>query len=69
MSQTTAKRPAPLLPEWPEQLALCLDNQDILTDQELSVVRSMRRWRGQPTDKQAKWLEKIYWAVYVGIEE
>jgi hypothetical protein len=65
----TVKRPVPLPPEWPEQLSFCLEHQDLLTNRELDFVRSPRRWRGQPTEKQAKWLENIYWFVYVEIEE
>lgn len=69
-TRTTTKRPAPPTPpEWPEQLSFCLDHQDLLTDRELDFVRSLRSWRGRPTQKQAKWLLDIYWYVFVEVEE
>lgn len=69
MSATPAKRPEPQPPEWPDQLSFCLEHQDLLTDSERGFVRSLHRWHGEPTEKQAKWLENIYCYAYVEVEE
>jgi len=41
-------------------IRLCRGCLDLLTNKERVFVRSMAKWRGQPTERQMAWLSSIY---------
>src|SRR5262249_24671515 len=43
-----------------EMIRLCRECSDLLTNKERVFVRSMAKWRGQPTERQMAWLSSIY---------
>jgi hypothetical protein len=38
----------------------CRECSSLLTSKELAFVRSMARWRGEPTERQLAWLGALY---------
>ena len=38
----------------------CAQCPHLLSEREISFVTTMTRWRGNPSPKQAEWLEAIY---------
>jgi hypothetical protein len=43
-----------------EMIRLCRECSDLLTNKERAFVRSMAKWRGEPTDRQMAWLSSLY---------
>ena len=43
-----------------EMIRLCRGCLDLLTNKERVFVRSMAKWRGQPTSRQQAWLSSLY---------
>jgi hypothetical protein len=41
-------------------MASCARHSHLLSEREISFVTTMTRWRGNPSRKQAEWLEAIY---------
>ena len=54
-------RPVRPLPEtdWRREARFCAGKAEQLSDRELDLLATLARWRGQPTDKQLKWLHDI----------
>jgi hypothetical protein len=46
--------------DWRAMVRACMAQAAELSARELQFVRTMTRWRGEPTDKQFEWLESIY---------
>jgi hypothetical protein len=47
-------------PDWRVMAKACAQCPHLLSERERSFVRTMTRWRGKPSRKQAEWLEAIY---------
>ena len=43
-----------------EMIRCCRECSDLLSAKELAFVRSMARWRGEPTKRQRAWLSSLY---------
>ena len=43
-----------------EMIRCCRECSDLLSAKELAFVRSMAKWRGQPTSRQQAWLSSLY---------
>jgi hypothetical protein len=43
-----------------EMIRCCRECSDLLTNKELAFVRSMAKWRGEPTKRQMAWLSSLY---------
>lgn len=48
-------------------LAIGDDLDDLLTDREITFLRSIRRWRGPPSPKQVEWLTAIAASLGVAV--
>ena len=46
--------------DWRTMARECVARAGVLSDREISFVRSMMRWRGQPTERQLNWLLSIH---------
>lgn len=46
--------------DWRTMVRVCMAQAAALSGKELQFVRTMARWRGQPSEKQFEWLEGIY---------
>jgi hypothetical protein len=46
-------------PDWRDELTYCAENIDCFDECERDFVRSMARWRGQPSPKQRDWLAAL----------
>jgi hypothetical protein len=46
--------------DWRVMAKACAQCLHLLSEREISFVRTMPRWRGKPSRKQAEWLEAIY---------
>ena len=47
-------------PDWRAMANACAARSSLLSGRELSFVRTMTRWRGQPSAKQLDWLVSIH---------
>ena len=47
-------------PDWRAMLRACMARTAMLSARELQFIRTLTRWRGEPTEKQFDWLEGIY---------
>ena len=45
---------------WRVMAKACAQCPHLLSEREISFVTTMTRWRGNPSPKQAEWLEAIY---------
>jgi hypothetical protein len=45
---------------WREQFDYCLKRAEWLSDRERDLMKTLRSWRGTPTDKQLSWLASIH---------
>ena len=43
-----------------EMIRRCCEYSDLLSVKELAFVRSMAKWRGEPTERQMAWLSSLY---------
>ena len=43
-----------------EMIRCCRECSELLSAKELAFVRSMAKWRGQPTSRQQAWLSSLY---------
>jgi hypothetical protein len=43
-----------------EMIKCCCEYSDLLSAKELAFVRSMAKWRGEPTKRQKAWLSSLY---------
>ena len=43
-----------------EMIKCCHECSDLLSEKELAFVRSMAKWRGEPTKRQMAWLSSLY---------
>jgi hypothetical protein len=43
-----------------EMIKCCRECPDLLSAKELTFVRSMAKWHGQPTERQMAWLTSLY---------
>ena len=46
--------------DWRAMVKACMAQAAALSARELQFVRTMVRWRGEPSEKQFEWLESIY---------
>jgi hypothetical protein len=51
---------------WQAALACCLDHIPELTPRDRDFIKSLARWRGEPSEKQLVWLLDIYGRVHRG---
>jgi len=58
--------PGPTSISWRSQARHCWSSRDMLNAREQDFIESMLQWRGEPTDRQAKWLAAIYQRVAGG---
>jgi cupin superfamily acireductone dioxygenase involved in methionine salvage len=49
-----------LTSDWQRMAAYCQAHHPKLNAKELKFVRTMLNWRGEPSEKQAKWLTDIF---------
>ena len=47
-------------PEWRNQVLFCRRRWDLLSERERSLIESLERWRGTPTDKQLAFLRNVF---------
>lgn len=45
--------------DWRREARFCAGNAARLSERELDFLETLARWRGNPTDKQLKWLNSI----------
>jgi hypothetical protein len=43
-----------------EMIRCCRECSELLSAKELAFVRSMAKWRGEPTERQMAWLSSLY---------
>lgn len=48
------------LPPWRAMVQICSARADRLNTKERAFVRSLVRWRGEPTEKQLNWLADLF---------
>ena len=46
--------------DWRVMAKACARCPHLLSEREISFVRTMTRWRGKPSRKQSEWLQAIY---------
>jgi hypothetical protein len=51
--------------DWRRLVRACLAHADLLSNRELEFLKSMRRWRGEPSEKQVRWVLAIFQRVSV----
>jgi hypothetical protein len=51
--------------DWCAMARACAEHVHELSDRERSFVRSMTKWRGEPSEKQLEWLNGIFERVVV----
>jgi hypothetical protein len=51
---------------WQEALDACLEHIQELTPRDRDFIKSLARWRGEPSEKQLVWLLDIYARVHRG---
>jgi hypothetical protein len=57
---TPPLRIPPTTTDWQRMAAFCHTRHAQLSPREREFIRSMLAWRGEPTDKQSKWLIDLY---------
>ena len=45
--------------DWRREARFCVQNSAHLTTRELRFIATLAQWRGNPTDKQLRWLQSI----------